>query len=226
MVLKTRVIRRAGWVGFVAGILLLAYLPALAAGAPITGSPSHTTPVGPSREIVITPCTFSTFQSDVLAGGTVEFGGACSLTMTSSITIPPSLSVTITSGGYAVSLSGGYSNQLFIVTGGHLNITDITLTAGRVTGIAGVAGGAGAPGSTGSNGVSGTTGGSGTGNPGGPGGAGTSGGAGGNGLNGGAGGNANGGAIMIASGWVNLVGDTLSSSAATEQHARPGRIAS
>ncbi|HYK93257.1 MAG TPA: hypothetical protein VEY07_04350, partial [Thermoplasmata archaeon] len=195
-----------------AAILVVAVLPTVAAGQGVA-SPTPDFRVH-SSGTVVSPCTFTTFQSDVLAGGTVTFGAACSLTMTSAITIPSTLTVNITSGGFTVSLSGGSSNQLFIVKGGHLNITGITLQNGRATGTAGLAGTAGTIGAAGTNGVTGTSGTGGTGQSGGAGGAGTAGGNGGNGGKGLAGGAAEGGAIQIVSGTVILVQDSILSNEA------------
>src|SRR5579863_6307331 len=190
---------RMGLVGAVAVFMLVALVPTVAAGSGAVLTVGHTGTHRHSTGTVVAPCTFTTFRTDVLAGGTVTFGAACTLTLTSPITIGSTLTVNITSGGFSVTLSGGSTNQLFLVKGGHLNITGLSLENGRVTGKSGTTGGVGTGGSTGSNGAAGARGTAGTGQAGSAGGAGTSGGPGSPGTKGGAGSTAEGGAIQITS---------------------------
>jgi hypothetical protein len=110
------------------------------------------TGIEPAATVATPSCTFSSVDSAVLGGGTVQFGADCSLTDSSAIVISTNLSVAITSGGYSVSLSGGYTNQLFVVNGGHLTIDNITLTSGIATASAGTNGAAGLAGTAGING--------------------------------------------------------------------------
>ncbi|MFI5414737.1 MAG: hypothetical protein ACHQ16_03605, partial [Candidatus Lutacidiplasmatales archaeon] len=166
---------RIALIGFATVVLVIALVPTLAVASPTPSGGAHPA-IGISHGTVITPCTFTTFKSDVLAGGTVQFGAACTMTMTSAITIPSTLTVNITAPGVAVTLSGANANQLFIVNGGHLNITGISLDNARITAKAGIAGTTGTAGTSGSNGVAGPSGTSGTGQAGGAGGAGTRGG--------------------------------------------------
>src|SRR5579863_1479050 len=196
---------RMGLVGAVAVFMLVALVPTVAAGSGAVLTVGHTGTHRHSTGTVVAPCTFTTFRTDVLAGGTVTFGAACTMTMTSAITIGSTLTVNITSGGFSITLSGCSTNQLFLVKGGHLDITNIILESGRTTGTSGLAGTIGSTGTAGSNGAAGTSGTGGTGQAGGSGGAGTV---------GGAGGNAEGGAIQITSGTVSLVGDSFYSNAA------------
>jgi len=197
---------RIGLVGIFSAALLLAFLPTIVAGAPVS-TPPNELPSNVSSAPVTSPCTFSTFETDVLAGGTVVFGASCTLLFPSAITIPSSLSVTIGSGGFAVTLSGDGSTQLFIVNGGQLNITSITLYGGYASGTNAGTAGDGSNGANGATGASGPAGG--VGSAGGAGTAGAAGGAGGAGPNALAGGTAEGGAILINSGSVNLTGDSI-----------------
>ncbi len=104
----------------------------------------------------ITTCDSGTFASDVEAGGTVQFGINCTdLVLSSVINIGSGLQVSIEGNGFTVVLDAGGKTQLFVVTGGHLNITGITIERGSVTGTAGSSGTAG---TVGKNGVDGTNG--------------------------------------------------------------------
>ena len=76
----------------------------------------------------ITACNESTLTTAVAAGGTVSFGASCSdLKFTQTISIGAKLKVVISGNGHTVVFDGQGSTQLFIVTGGHLTITGITL---------------------------------------------------------------------------------------------------
>ena len=190
-------------VGFIGVCLLLAFLPVPwggSAASPVIvsdGQPS----AGPTTTLM--SCTEGALAAAVALGGNVTYGTSCtSVLFSTPITIPSTLTVNVSGGGFSVTLSVSTVTQFFVVNGGHLNITGLTLEDGAVDGSAGAAGSTGtnglngAVGSDGSNGgpASGDSGGAGT--KGGGGKVGTSGGA------GGAGGAAKGGAIEIQSGSV------------------------
>jgi hypothetical protein len=175
----------AAWIIAVGVRLLVAYLPTTVG----SGSSSlRTEPrLAGDAMAVVSPGTFSTFESDVLAGGVVDFSASCTMVFTSPITIPSTGSVSFESRGFLITLDGRDTTQLFVADGGHLGISNITLYQGAATGVSPSPGSSGSTGTTGSAESSGAT--DSAGATGGAGGPGTSGGA------GGAGGNASGGAI-------------------------------
>ncbi|MCI4346797.1 MAG: hypothetical protein L3K07_08635, partial [Thermoplasmata archaeon] len=174
-----RTVPALGLVGLVASLLLVMFLPALGSGAVTSSPPTHATPSITHGTVILTTCSESALATDIAAGGTVQYGAACSdITFGSTITIPANLTVNVTSGGFSVLFNGQGSTRLFIVAGGHLNLTGITLDSGTASGTAGAAGSVGSTGSTGVAGTNGVSATGGTGNPGGAGTAGTNGGAG------------------------------------------------
>src|SRR5580693_3224454 len=86
-------------IGWIAVFLVVALVPTVAAAPPSAAAHSLPSGSGTTGGTVTTSCTFSTFKSDVLAGGTVQFGAACTMTMTSAIDIPSTLTVNITAPG-------------------------------------------------------------------------------------------------------------------------------
>jgi len=123
--------------------------------------------------------------------------------------------VDIEGAGHHVFLDGLKSTQIFIVQGGDLNITGITIENG---GVSGTTGSSTTAATAGINGVAGSNGGAGASGSGASGGAGTDGfpgTAGGNATDATSGGSAKGGAIEILSGIVFLKNDTFSSDKVT-----------
>jgi hypothetical protein len=178
---------------------------ALGAGAVATAAPQAWASGMPAPastrgipKTALSVCSLSRFTAAVAAGGDVVFGTSCSLTLVKAVKIPASLDVSIDSGGFSVSLSGGNKVQLFVVNGGTLDMSGITLTNGVAQGKAGTNGANGVAGQNGTDAVCNVNGGvGGNGTPG------T------NGKPGTAGGMVNGGAIYISSGTVGLSSVTV-----------------
>jgi len=174
----------------------------------------------------LSSCRETDLAAAVAAGGTVTFGTDCSdLLFSTPITVPTGNSATIDSNGHTVVLDGAARSRLFVLTGGSLTLSGLTLTNGASTGTPGSDGSPGQPGHSGGNAggaaiavLSGTlllnddtiTDNQSTGGSGGRGGAGP---AGRNGGDGGAGGNALGGAIFNA-GDLKITGSTFSANEA------------
>lgn len=188
--------------------ILGAASPAVGA-APLSAEAGSTHPSPYGTTTTVRACTERALVSAVNAGGTVKFGLNCAaLAIKTPISIPSARTVNITSGGFSVTLDGGSASRLFIVPGGHLNITGISLDNGAAVGTTGKGG---ANRVAGANGLSGTSGNRGvTGGPGGPGMNGTNGHSGRAGGAGTAGGDALGGAIWVQSGVVVLAFDSFS----------------
>ncbi len=97
----------------------------------------------------ITTCTQKAFDKAVKKTGTVQFGLACSLTLTKTVKFAKSKNVTIEGNGFQVKISGGETVQLFSVSGGALSISGIELEEGAAIGAAGTNGVARTSGTTG-----------------------------------------------------------------------------
>src|SRR3954468_415730 len=79
----------------------------------------------------ITSCSDSSLRSAVAAGGTVAFGVDCTdLVLSRTITIPAGLTVDIQANRHTVALDGGNAVRHFVVKGGTLSITGLTLENG------------------------------------------------------------------------------------------------
>ena len=146
-------------------------------------------PAGARAATTLGSCTDAAFRQAVAAGGIVLFGVDCpNLVLVRPVAVPAGLSVDIRANGHVAILDGGSAVRHFVVTGGTLSITGLTLRNGR------------AAGASGADGLGGSTPSSGDGGPGRPG------------L---AGGTARGGAIRIDTGTVTLRSVTLSGNRAT-----------
>ena len=126
----------------------------LAGAVPASAAASLTT-------TTITKCTVAAFNAAVAKSGTVVFGLNCALTLPHSVKVPASKDLSISSGGFTVSLGGDNLTQLFSVTGGTLDISGLTLLQGVAHGSTGANGANGAAGTTGASGTPGAAGGSG-----------------------------------------------------------------
>ena len=188
--LRTRLFQFGGAV--VLGLAGLAFIPS-EAGA----------------QVAITTCNYSSFQTAIADshGTGVEFecSGTIQLPANDPVTVASgeNLPITVESGD-SVDIYGDDSSQLFVVTGGTLNITGpgMTLSGGEAEGASGKAGADGTDGTFGAPGSAGAVG-----AKGGAGKSGTAGGAGGAGT---AGKKAEGGAIEIKSGTVDLTNVAIS----------------
>ena len=121
----------------------------------VAGIPALTSPAGAAG--TLTDCTDGTLRAAVAAGGAVQFGVDCTnLVLSSSITIPSGLIVSIEANGHDVQISGGDATRHFVVDGGSLTLVGVTLRNGRMT-AGSVA--TGLPGTTGADGDFGTGGG-------------------------------------------------------------------
>lgn len=170
----------------------------LAGGALVAaGLALATTPAG-ATTVTLTTCSSSQFISAAGSSGTITFdiSSSCTITLTSPVSIPTSVKLTIADSGASVIISGGETNQLFDVSGGTLSISDITLSGGFVRK------GASADGHNGVDAVPGTN----STSPGGKGGKGKAGTAG---TAGKPGKSVDGGALDITSGTVTLTSDSV-----------------
>ena len=160
---------------------------ALAAALMLVSAVTVAVAAGPAAaDSMLSSCAESDLDAAVAGGGTVLFGVDCVVTLTSAVTIGAGLTVNIDGNGHQVTLDGADRTRHFIVAGGSLTLSHLTLRNGMVTGGVGPAG---LPGPLGENQNPGT------------GANGTDGGAGGG---GGTGDDAQGGSILITSGQVTL----------------------
>jgi hypothetical protein len=105
------------------------------------------------RASVVSTCTEARLRAAVAGGGIVRFTVDCpSLVLTHAIAIPAGLDVDIRANGHDVVLDGGNQVRHFLVTGGTMSITGLTLRNGQVVGAPGVAGGGGGRGPNGNPG--------------------------------------------------------------------------
>jgi hypothetical protein len=188
-----------------------------------------------SGPTTITSCSYPNLNAAVQQGGSIilDCGSqAATISFPAPITVAAGNSVAITTtSGRNVTFDGGGKNQLFVVNGGTLSLSNVTLADGLAQGTAGTAGltgGNGTPGTfgtTGDNGAEGTQ--DGTASAGSGGAWGSDGGAGGDGSDGADGlpggkasdgGDAAGGAMYIAAGSQ----VTISNSSFTNDHAIGG----
>ena len=111
--------------------MAVALLAAASSGARIPERASD----GPSPStMVLSSCSESSFRQAVLAGGVVTFATDCpDLVLTRSIAIKAGLVVDIEAGGHTVALDGANAVRHFVVSGGSLSITGVTLENGRMT---------------------------------------------------------------------------------------------
>jgi hypothetical protein len=83
----------------------------------------------------IASCGQSARASTIASGGTATFALSCSdRAISSATTVPSTLAITVSSGGFTVVPNAGGPSQLFLVPGGHLNVTGIYLEDGRASG--------------------------------------------------------------------------------------------
>jgi IPT/TIG domain len=165
----------------------------------------------------ITDCSDATgLESALSAGGSYVF--TCSGTITvQDLVVTKSVSLNAT--GMSVTLSGGYAGRVFDVQSGTLNLTAVTISAGEAT--SGDAASNGVDGIEGTGGMAGVSGGGPpTGTDGGGGGDGTAGTAGSDGES--ATGVAQGGAVLVEGGTVDLTNVTVSESRAVGQNGGNG----
>ena len=122
-------------------------------------SPSISTIRVATVSTTITSCTETALAAAITAGGTATFGVSCTpLVMNHPITILSNQTINISAGAFTVYLSGNGVTQLFIVQGGHLNLTGLLLEFGHVSALAGTGGNPGKVGSTGQDGTPGSNG--------------------------------------------------------------------
>ena len=111
-----------------------------------------------ARPATTIPCSEKKLDSAVKKGGTIDFGAACTITITKTITIGKSANVTIQGDGFQVELAGNTAVRLFVVSGGTLSISGIELANGKATGSTGTNGAWGTSGTGGSQGAAGAPG--------------------------------------------------------------------
>jgi hypothetical protein len=81
----------------------------------------------------LTTCSESALASAMSVSGNATFETSYTpLTLTTPITIPSTLTINVSvAAGFTVYISGGGTSQIFIVNGGHLNVTGILFEFGH-----------------------------------------------------------------------------------------------
>ena len=138
--------------------------------------------------------TEAQLESAVAAHGTITFELSCTVAFSSAIAVG-SGTTDIEGDGFSVTFTGGGSTRFFTQSGGNLTLGGVALEGGLATGASGANGSGGSEGSVGPAGGAGQPGGNG-----GPAGAGTK---------GKPGKSAQGGAVDVVSGTLNLTDDTI-----------------
>ena len=117
-------------------------LPAVDGGAPTSvciapsGAPDTSTP-----RVTLTSCTQDALQAAITGGGVIAFScGDATITITSTLVVPPGLDTTIDGGGH-ITLDGGGTTRILSMTGSdyrkndhRLALVGLTLKNGKIAG--------------------------------------------------------------------------------------------
>jgi uncharacterized repeat protein (TIGR01451 family) len=101
----------------------------------------------------LTDCSFLALQTAVIVGGTIDYEQNCDTNFTSDII--SSGTTDIEANGFGVTYYGGYSTNFFVVSGGSLTISQVSMYEG---GLDGQSGSNGTTGASGTDGVDGSAG--------------------------------------------------------------------
>src|SRR4029077_6361804 len=112
-------------------VVLMGAAAALGAPGHARGPATVSSVVPLSSPGVVRVCTEHALKLAIGASSTVTYGANCAAVLFNlPITIPSNQTVSISSGGFSVTLTGASTSRLFIVQGGHLNISGLSLTNG------------------------------------------------------------------------------------------------